>query len=353
MERKPETWCKPRHTLIRMLIYPLIWLYTVLKYRVRIEKIQSREQALILFNHQTALDQFLVALAFPKPVYFVASEDLFSTGFLSKAMQYAVAPIPIKKQTTDIRAVKTCLRVAREGGTISIAPEGNRTYSGQSCYMNPAIGSLARKLGLPILLFRIEGGYGVHPRWSDRVRRGKMRAYVSERIEVEELRQMSSEELTRRIREGLWVDEAKVDGEYRSRRQAEYLERVFYVCPSCGLSQFESRRDSLRCLRCGCQVRYLPTRELEGVGKAFPYRFPADWYAAQEDFVRALDLEMHLEHPMFRDEIRLSKVIPYRRKEMLRKRAEVSLYGDRIVIDEGKENELNLPFSELSVVTVS
>ena len=38
---------------------------------------------------------------------------------------------------------------AREGGTIAIAPEGNRTYSGRPCAMNPAIGSLAKKLGLP------------------------------------------------------------------------------------------------------------------------------------------------------------------------------------------------------------
>ena len=351
-EKDNKTWCKRRHVHLRKLLYPLVWLYTHGKYPVKIEKIRRREQALILYNHQTALDQFFVGLAFPDPVYYVASEDLFSTGFLAKIMQYLVAPIPIKKQTTDIRAVKTCLRVAREGGSIAIAPEGNRTYSGRSCYINPAIASLAKKLGLPILLFRIEGGYGVHPRWSDKVRRGSMRAYVSQRIDPEELRQMSSEELYRRIREGLWVDEARVDGHYTGSHLAEYLERVFYVCPNCGLSSFESHRDVVRCLRCGCQVRYLPTRELEGVEKPFPYRFPADWYAAQEEFVRGLDPSAYTEKPLFRDTARLFRVIPYSRKETLRKQAEVALYGDRIVLDEGKENELSLPFSELSVVTV-
>ena len=35
-----------------------------------------------------------------------------------------------------------------------------------------------------------------------------------------------------------------------------------------------------------------------------------------------------------------------------REKASLSLYGDRIVADEGKENEWKLPFSELSAVSV-
>ena len=204
-KKQPQRWCLPRHKVYRKVFWLPIWLLTHLRYPVQIEKAPDDSQALILFNHQTALDQFLVSLAFPQPVYYVASEDLFSIGPLAKAMEYAVAPIPIKKQTTDIRAVKTCLRAAREGGTIAIAPEGNRTYGGRPCFMNHAIGSLAKKLGLPVLLFRIEGGYGVHPRWSDGVRRGPMRAYVAERIEPEELKTLKPEALLERIRRGLGV----------------------------------------------------------------------------------------------------------------------------------------------------
>ena len=352
MEEKAQRWCLPRHKRIRRLCWFPVWLLTHLRYPVKIEKAPDAGQALILFNHQTALDQFLVSLAFPQPVYYVASEDLFSIGPLARAMEYAVAPIPIKKQATDIRAVKTCLRVAREGGTIAIAPEGNRTYGGRPCHMNPAIGSLARKLGLPVLLFRIEGGYGVHPRWSDGVRRGPMRAYVAERIEPEELKALSPQAVYERICRGLDVDETRVPGRYRSRRQAEYLERMLYVCPRCGLSRFESRGDRVRCLSCGLEVRYLPDKTLSCADPAFPYRFAADWYSAQENFVNALDTREHRDAPLFRDRAQLSQVILYRRKQVLRKDAALALYGDRIVIDEGTERELVLPFAELGTVTV-
>ncbi len=352
MEEKTQRWCLPRHVRARRIFWLPIWLLTHLSYPVKIEKAPDAGQALILFNHQTALDQFLVSLAFPQPVYYVASEDLFSIGPLARAMEYLVAPIPIKKQATDIRAVKTCLRVAREGGTIAIAPEGNRTYSGRTCFMNPAIGSLAKKLGLPVLFFRIEGGYGVHPRWSDGVRRGPMRAYVAERIEPEELKALRPAELYERIRRGLDVDETRLPGRYRSRRPAEYLERMLYVCPNCGPARFESRRDRVRCLSCGMEVRYLPDKTLSCPDPAFPYRFAADWYQGQEDFVNALDTREHTGTPLFRDRAQLSRVILYRRKQILRRDAAVALYGDRVVIDEGTERELVLPFSELGTVTV-
>ncbi len=351
-EKQKPVWCLPRHWVYRNLAWFPIWLLTHLRYPVKIEKAPDKSQALILFNHQTALDQFIVSLAFPQPVYYVASEDLFSVGFLARAMEHLVAPIPIKKQATDIRAVKTCLRVAKEGGTIAIAPEGNRTYSGRTCHMNPTIGSLAKKLGLPVLLFRIEGGYGVHPRWSDGVRRGPMRAYIAQRIEPEELKSLRPQEIYERIRRGLDVDETEQPGSYRGRNKAEFIERMLYVCPRCGLARFESRGDSVRCLSCGMEVRYGEDKRLSCTDPAFPYRWAADWYGAQEDFVNALDTRDYTETPLFRDEADLYRVVLYKRKEQLRKKAALALYGDRVVIDEGTERELSLPFEELSTVTV-
>ena len=191
---KKKKWLKFRHRAIRWVGLPFMNLYTRLRYRIRVQKHKEKRPYFIMMNHQTAFDQFFVEMAFSGPVYYVASEDLFSKGWISSVIRYVVAPIPIKKQVTDVNAVMNCIRVAREGGTIAIAPEGNRTYSGRTEYMNPAIAPLAKKLKLPIALFRIEGGYGVHPRWSDVVRKGKMRAYVSRVIEPEEYAAMSQTE---------------------------------------------------------------------------------------------------------------------------------------------------------------
>lgn len=158
---KKKKWIKPRHRVVREILNLVLRPYSYLKYGVRAQKFKEQEKRpyLVLYNHQTAFDQFFVGMSFHGTVYYLATEDIFSNGFVSSLIRYLAAPIPIKKQTTDIKAILNCLKVAKEGGTIAIAPEGNRTYSGRTEYMSPSIVPLARKLGMPIALYRIEGGY--------------------------------------------------------------------------------------------------------------------------------------------------------------------------------------------------
>lgn len=339
---KKKKWIHFRHKVVTEIARVVLTPYVKLKYHITVEKFREdkKRNYLILLNHQTPFDQFFVGMAFRDPVYYMATEDIFSLGWVSKLIRWAVAPIPIKKQTTDIQAVMNCIKVAREGGSIAIAPEGNRTYSGKTEYMNPAIASLAKKLGLPVLLFRIEGGYGAEPRWSDVVRKGKMRGYVSRVIEPEEAAAMSADEMYAAIRDGLYVNEACADGAFHHRELAQYLERAIYVCPDCGLSVFESHGDRFTCKKCGKTALYLPTKELTG---DFPFRFVNDWYEYQKDYVNHLDTRDHVQTPLYEDVANVSEVIVYERKVPLWKDARLKLYGDRVVL-----NDLVLPFEEIS-----
>lgn len=349
-----KKWIKPWHRAVRNLVFAVLAPYTRLKYVIRPERFaaQGERPYLILYNHQTPFDQFFVGMSFRGAVYYLATEDIFSLGWVSSVLRCLVAPIPIKKQTTDIAAVRACLRVAREGGTIALAPEGNRTYSGRTEYINPAIASLAKRLGLPIALYRIEGGYGVQPRWSDKVRRGKMRAYVARVIEPAEYAAMTPAELLQEIKSGLYVDEAAPGGEYRSRRRAEYMERAVYVCPYCGLSRFESRGNFTECTSCHRKIEYGADKRLRGVGFDFPFEYFARWYDYQSDFVRALDLAEYADTPMFTDRARLSEVEVYKRKHTLRKSASLALYGDRVVIDESTARELVFGYDAVTAMSV-
>lgn len=352
-KKNKNRWVKWRHKPVTAIAAYLVGIYVRLKTHVKVEKFKgsNKRQYLIIMNHTTVFDQFFVSMAFKQPVYYIASEDLFSNGFVSKLLTYFLAPIPIKKQTTDIKAVRDCLRVAREGGTIALAPEGNRTYSGRTGYFKPSIASLAKKLKMPIAVFRIEGGYGVHPRWSDVVRKGDMRAYVSRVIEPEEFNALSDEELFEIIQREMYVDEAVADGRYEHEKLAEYLERAMYVCPYCGLSEFESHDDIVECKKCGRRIRYLPTKELEGIGFEFPYRFVADWYDYQCDFVNSLDMDDLGEDAVYTDVAGLSEVILYKKKELICKEAKLGLYKDKITANIGNE-ELIFPYDEISAITV-
>ncbi len=353
MQKKNETWLKPRHKVVTDLLRPVFGVYVRKKYDIDIPQFEGEgdRSYIVVFNHQTAYDQFFVSLAFKQPIYYLSSEDLFSNGLTSALIKYLVAPIPIKKQTTDVSAVKACLRVAKEGGTIGLSPEGNRTFHGRLVYIKPAIAKMIKVLKMPVAIFRIEDGFGVHPRWSDVVRKGGMRGYVSRVLEPEEVRAMSDEELLDLLKTELDTNEVRVTRQFTHKNLAERIERALYYCPHCGLTTFESHGDTFTCKQCGLTARYLPSKELQAVQDDLPYRFLADWYDAQEDFVKGLDTTQYLDTPYYTEPVSLSEVIVYKKKLPLMKRACLRVYGDRLECEQDGRTTV-LRYEDIGVVTV-
>lgn len=93
----------------------------------------------------------------------------------------------------------------------------------------------------------------------------------------------------------------------------------------------------------------LPAYKGAGGGDfTFPFRFVADWYDYQNDFVRRLDPADFEREPAYCDTAALAEVLLYRKKVPQRKKARLCLYGDRITVDE----DLVFPFAETDAVTV-
>ena len=353
MKKNKKKWIRRRHNVVRNVANFFIYPYSRIKYGLRVQKLKEGRdrQYLVLYNHQTAFDQFFVGMPFKNVLYYVASEDLFSNGFVSKLIKFLVNPIPIKKQSTDVRAIMTCIKVAAEGGSIAIAPEGNRTYSGKTEYMNPSIAPLARKLGLPIAFVKIEGGYGTHPRWSDVVRRGRTTCRVSRVMEPSEYADITDEQFIEVIREELYVNEANADERFRHKKRAEYLERAIYVCPECSLSTFESKGDTITCKKCGLSARYTENKELISDNPNFSFRFVSDWYEYQKKEILSLDLAPYYDKPMYVEHSSVREVVPYTEKLPIYKNAEISLFGNKIVATEnGQMSEYH--FDEISSLAV-
>ena len=349
--KQTKKWVRFRHRVVRNLIAPWVSLWTRLACGCRPEQFQKKNDRpyLILFNHQTVYDQFFVGLSFQKPVYYVCTEDLLSMGFLSTLLRWLFAPVPFRKQTVDAVAVRNCRRIASEGGNVAIAPEGSLTCSGRTEYIRPSIASLVKALQMPVALYRIEGGYGTQPRWGRTIRRGKMQSGVYRVIEPEEYGQLTNEELYREICSGLDVRDCREDaGPFRSGKRAEYLERVAYYCPWCGFSVFHSKGGRIVCTKCSRGAEYGEDLRLRGVTNDFPYTWFAEWYDAQEAFVRSADPAEYPDAPVYTDEGALYRINRYRNKRRLRKNVSAALYGDRIVLDEGKESEQVFAFSEIA-----
>ena len=120
-----------------------------------------------------------------------------------------------------------------------------------------------------------------------------------------------------------------------------------YVCPKCGLAEFYSQGDIICCKTCGQKIRYLPDQRLQGIEGEFPFAYVADWYAYQKSYVNQLDTRAHLEAPLYRDAVMLSRVEPYKKKVVLEENAQLLLYGNRL-----QAGDRTLFFEDIRVITV-
>ena len=194
---------------------------------------------IVLPNHACGGDQFFVAFSFLKRhMYFVASEHAFRKKLLGAVMRWVTGPISRVKGTVAASTVLSILRWLREGVPICIFPEGNRTWNGRSLPLHPTTAKLLRTAGVPVMTYRIEGGYLTDPRWSHTLRRGRLRGGVVRVYSPEELKRMSLQELSDRISADLWVDtdesQSREHIPYRGKKLAEGLEEALFLCPRCG-----------------------------------------------------------------------------------------------------------------------
>lgn len=286
-------WTKFRHKVVFCLLKPYFIIYLRIRYGFKAEKYNfGKGPALILFNHPTNFDPFMVSLSFKGPIHFMATDDIFSIPFVSSLIRYLVAPIPKSKSYKDIQAVKDCIRISREGSKISLSPEGNRNYTNKLNHINPAIVKLVRVLKVPLILYNIKGGFGVSPRFSVKLRRGKMIGEVKKELSVEEVKKLSDDELYSEIVTNLSVNDLTLNIKFKSKRKAEYLESLFYVCPVCeGLQTLTSKGDHVRCSKCGLDVEYTEDLKFKTSNPKFKFNIVHDWYKYQEDYITNLNVD--------------------------------------------------------------
>ncbi len=343
-----DMWTKFRHKVAFAFLRPIFRVYLRLKYGFRTKKYRlEKGPYLLLFNHPTNLDPLMMALSFKGPIYFMTNDDLFNIPFVSPLIRYLVAPIPKAKAVKDINAVKNCIRVAREGGKIGISPEGNRNYSGHLNYIDKAIVKLIKLLKVPVILYNIKGGFGVNPRFSRVIRKGKMSGEVNRILSASEIKEYSEDEIYTILIKALDVNDVELGYKYKGKALAENLESAFYTCPVCNdLRKIESKGNFFGCMECGFQAEYTEDLVFRTKDKRFKFKTVSEYYAFQEAFIRNADV-MKIS---FQDQgVILNQIISHRRKKLIE--GSLSFNHKQMVISD-EENEKIINFKEITSLAI-
>ncbi len=288
-----QKYVKLRHRFYFSVLRPVAQLLACrYRFKTKKEKLDKKQNYLILSNHQSFLDPAFVGISIRRPIYFVASDALWSNKWYIRLLLYAFGPIRIRKGTVDISCIRAMYSVVKEGGTVAIFPEGNRQWNDSCFHIERSVVKLIRLLKVPVVLYNFHGGYGVQPRWGNGIRKGKYTGGIREILSVEQCNAFSDDELYEKIVGGLKVVDSESGELYRSKKRAEYLERELFVCPKCASQDtLVSSGNEIACTKCGFSARYGEDLRLTSADPTFPFGRLVDWYEYQLRYVRELDLQ--------------------------------------------------------------
>lgn len=85
---------------------------------------------LICANHIDALDPPVVGITAPRPVHFMAKEELFQAPIL-KPLLPKLNAFPVKRGLSDREALRRALAILKNGDVMGIFPEGTRSKNGE------------------------------------------------------------------------------------------------------------------------------------------------------------------------------------------------------------------------------
>lgn len=248
--------CKKLREIERAAVLGIAGLVFRVRFHYRPEKFRNvKGPYLLLCNHVTDYDPFFLTMAAGRPPRFVASDHVLRQGLLTKlATRYSSMIIHRKGAGTGMRSAMEMLRALKAGDPVGLFPEGNRSFNGVTCDIPAVTGKLVKSAGVPVITYRLTGGYLTQPRWGFGFRRGRMEGRLIHIYAPEELAGMTAAEVLAHIREDLHEDayasQRQHPVRYRCKRPAEGLETAVFMCPKCG--RFSSLASSGDTLVCAC-----------------------------------------------------------------------------------------------------
>jgi 1-acyl-sn-glycerol-3-phosphate acyltransferase len=155
MEQKPKKIEYTHHTnkvwyrVIRAFFWVLF--HTIWPLRARgAENVPREGAAVIVCNHLSLIDPFVVGFAANRLVSFMGKEELFSLPVLGFLIRQ-VGSFPVDRSRRDPAAMKIAFSVLKHGELLGMFPEGTRSTSGEMIEFRAGAARLAARTRGPII----------------------------------------------------------------------------------------------------------------------------------------------------------------------------------------------------------
>jgi 1-acyl-sn-glycerol-3-phosphate acyltransferase len=112
-------------SVVNMIYKPLYRIETIGQ-----ENIPKEGSILLCSNHISNFDPIVVGITTPRPVHFMAKEELFQVPLFGKLVPHLNA-FPVKRGMSDREALRKGLAILKEDRVLGLFPEGTRSKTGE------------------------------------------------------------------------------------------------------------------------------------------------------------------------------------------------------------------------------
>ena len=143
--------------IVQKIGYPIVRLFFKIEV-IGIDNFLQDEPFVLVANHKSLLDVVVLYLSFNRPLNFMAKAELFKfkpLGFILKKL----GAFPVNRGENDFGAVKTAMRILRNGDVLAIFPEGTRNETVDADGAKAGAVMIASKSKVPVVAAAIKSDY--------------------------------------------------------------------------------------------------------------------------------------------------------------------------------------------------
>jgi 1-acyl-sn-glycerol-3-phosphate acyltransferase len=167
----------------------LFWLFFRLYNRWQVtgrENVPREGGILIIANHTSYADPPIVGSCFPRPVNFMAKSELFF--FPLGPIIRGTHAFPVKRGGGEREALRTAIRMLKEGRVLLIFPEGTRSPEGRLIDFEPGAAFVALNSGAHVVPVGLDGADRLLPLHATLPRPAKLRIQIGPPVNLDDLR---------------------------------------------------------------------------------------------------------------------------------------------------------------------
>jgi 1-acyl-sn-glycerol-3-phosphate acyltransferase len=225
-------------------LQPLYWntgrllsrIISILMFKLRVSgqtHIPKSGGVLMVTNHQSFLDPWLIGIAPSRQIHYMARDTLFKRGILLWLLE-VLNSFPIKRGAADLTAIRTAVDRLDRGFLVNIFPEGTRSEDGSIGDIAPGLSLILNrcKSDVAILPTLIDGAFEAWPRSSKFPHPHPIRILHGKPIPASEWRPLSADALALRLRTELVNLQASIHSPHAEKSRARLATALASPAPA-------------------------------------------------------------------------------------------------------------------------